>query len=90
MAHSVDPNQTPHSAASDQGLHCLLRPVCPNTLDKYGTEFESCTRISNKQCHSRRMNYYNQFIGMIKISNEHLSHFMNFISNLHIPSCIIN
>ena len=22
---SVNPNQTPHSAASDQGLHCLLR-----------------------------------------------------------------
>ena len=27
----VDPDQMPHSAASDLGLHCLLRPVCPNT-----------------------------------------------------------
>ena len=27
----VDPDQTPQNAASDLGLHCLLRPVCPNT-----------------------------------------------------------
>ena len=25
MANSVDPDQTPLNAASDQGLHCLLR-----------------------------------------------------------------
>ena len=25
MANSVDPNQTPHSAASDLDLHCLQR-----------------------------------------------------------------
>ena len=31
MANSVDPDQMPHSAASDQGLHCLQRPICPNT-----------------------------------------------------------
>ena len=29
LANSVDPDQTPHSAASDLGLHCLLRTVCP-------------------------------------------------------------
>ena len=29
MANTVDPDQTPHSVASDLGLHCLLRPVCP-------------------------------------------------------------
>ena len=27
MANSVDPDQT----AFDLGLHCLLRPICPNT-----------------------------------------------------------
>ena len=27
MANSVDPDQMPHSVASDPGLHCLLRPV---------------------------------------------------------------
>ena len=27
MANSVDPDQTPCSAASVPGLHCLLRPV---------------------------------------------------------------
>ena len=31
MVNSVDPDQTPRSAASDQGLHCLSRHVCLNT-----------------------------------------------------------
>ena len=31
MENSADPDQTPRSAASDLGLHCLLRHVCPNT-----------------------------------------------------------
>ena len=26
LANSVDPDQMPHNAASDQGLHCLPRP----------------------------------------------------------------
>ena len=30
VANSVDRDQTPRSAASDLGLYCLLRPVCPN------------------------------------------------------------
>ena len=29
MANSVDPEQTPRSAASDLGVHYLLRAVCP-------------------------------------------------------------
>ena len=33
---SVDPDETSLSAASHLGLHCLLRPVCPNTYVKYG------------------------------------------------------
>ena len=36
MANSVDSDLTPRSAASDQGLHCLQRPICPNTLVYYG------------------------------------------------------
>ena len=35
VANSVDSDQTPHSAASDLGLHCLLRHVSPNTYSKY-------------------------------------------------------
>ena len=31
MANSVDPDQILPSAVSDLGLHCLLRPVFPNT-----------------------------------------------------------
>ena len=31
---SADPDQTLHSAASDLGLHCLLKNVCPNTWAK--------------------------------------------------------
>ena len=37
MADSVDPDQMPHSAASDLGLHCLQRTSCPNTEGYYGT-----------------------------------------------------
>ena len=36
MANSVDPGQTPHTAASGLGLHCLQRPICPDTWDYYG------------------------------------------------------
>ena len=35
MANSVDPDETPHIAASHLGQHCLLRPVCPNTYGEY-------------------------------------------------------
>ena len=38
MANSVDPDQMLHSAASDVGLHCLQRPVCPNTEGYYGSD----------------------------------------------------
>ena len=31
IANSVDPDQIPHSAVSDLGIHCLQRPICPNT-----------------------------------------------------------
>ena len=31
VANSVDPNQTPRSAASDLGLNCLLKAIYPNT-----------------------------------------------------------
>ena len=30
MANRVDPDQMPHCAVSDLGLHCLLRPVYPS------------------------------------------------------------
>ena len=32
LRNSADPDQMPHSVASDLGLHCLLRPVCPSVL----------------------------------------------------------
>ena len=35
MANSVDPDQMPHTLASDLGLHCLLKPVCPNIYSYY-------------------------------------------------------
>ena len=31
VANRADRDQMPHSVASDLGLHCLLRPVFPNT-----------------------------------------------------------
>ena len=38
---SVDPDQTPRSAASDLNPHCLFRPVFPNTRSKYGNLIKS-------------------------------------------------
>ena len=35
VANSVDPDETPRSAACHLGVRCLLRPVCPNTYGKY-------------------------------------------------------
>ena len=32
MAKSVNPDQMPHSAMSDLGLHCKQRPICPQYL----------------------------------------------------------
>ena len=34
MANRADPDRMSHSAVSDQGIHCLLRLVCRNTLGK--------------------------------------------------------
>ena len=41
VANSVDPDQMPHSAPPDLHLNCLLRPVCPNVLSKYGKKIKS-------------------------------------------------
>ena len=35
MANGVDYDQMPYSAASDLGLHCLQRPICPYTKGYY-------------------------------------------------------
>ena len=31
ITNSVDPDQTALKDQSDLGLHCLFRPICPNT-----------------------------------------------------------
>ena len=46
MANSADPDQMPHSAASDLGLQCLLKSVCPNTLGKYGAGIDHFEMIA--------------------------------------------
>ena len=35
VTNSVDPDQTPRSAASDLGLHCLPRHICPSAYGQY-------------------------------------------------------
>ena len=40
MAKSVEPDQTPRSAASDLGLHCLQRPNCLNNQCYYSSFFK--------------------------------------------------
>ena len=38
MANSVNPDQRLHFAASDLGLHCLPKTVCPNTKGTYNSK----------------------------------------------------
>ena len=38
MANSIDPDQMPHSVASDLSLHYLLRPACLNAEGEYGMQ----------------------------------------------------
>ena len=40
MANSVDPDHTPHFAACDLGLHCLLKVILPISLGKYGSKLK--------------------------------------------------
>ena len=40
VPNSVDPDHMLHSEASDMDSHCLLKPVCPNTVDSRCLEFQ--------------------------------------------------
>ena len=40
-ANNVDPDQTPHSAASDLGLHCLPVPLFWDTMHKKWVTFNN-------------------------------------------------
>ena len=39
MAYNVDPDQMPHSVASDPSPHCLQRPFCTNTKGYNGNTY---------------------------------------------------
>ena len=41
VANNVEPDQMPHSVASDQWLHCLLRPVFQYMWSKYSNLIKS-------------------------------------------------
>ena len=46
MANSVDPDQRPHFAVFDLGVHCLQRPICPNTERYYGIYIPEMIRVN--------------------------------------------
>ena len=46
MANSVDPDQMPYSVASDLGLHCLQRLVCPSSILRFITVHVVCSDIT--------------------------------------------
>ena len=48
MANSVDPDETRRSVASHLGLHCLLRPVGPNTYGKVKHSKSHAPTVSQK------------------------------------------
>ena len=41
---SVSTDLMAHSVGHDFGLHCLLRPVCPNTACKYSIDLDVTDR----------------------------------------------
>ena len=49
VANSVAPDQMPHSAASDLGLHSLLRPVCPYRQVYQGSTMEPPWTVTSQQ-----------------------------------------
>ena len=52
MSGRVDHDPMLHSVPSDLSLHCLLRPVCPNTSDIYGGPAKSfVTGFGLRQCY---------------------------------------
>ena len=55
MANSVDPDETPCSAASHLGLYCLLRPVCPNIYGKYGSLVTMTETVPLDMCTKQRI-----------------------------------
>ena len=53
VANSVDPDETPRSAATHLGLNCLLRPVCPNTYGKYGNKIQPSHSADHSADHGK-------------------------------------
>ena len=51
IANTEYPDQTaPLRSRSDLGLHCLPRPICPKTLDHYGTQFDHSLHCPHEDC----------------------------------------
>ena len=73
MANSGEPDQTPRSAASDLGLHCLLGPVSPKTSGKYCDrkfqEFEWLNYFAD----TRLSFYCNRAIGSVAMTTQTLT-----------------
>ena len=47
MADSVDPDQTAPQEQSDQGLHYMLRSVCPNIIKKFYNTALGAREVAN-------------------------------------------
>ena len=65
MANSVDPDQMPHSVASNLDLHCMQKPIYPNTSGYYGTIIyasHKCPAMSNTLCDTFCLNLFYAFI----------------------------
>ena len=70
MTNSEDPDQTAPEQ-SDQGLHCFVSPICPNT--KSFTVYNTSRIMHN----ILREKYFD----MVSESEENISMFLDFFSN---------
>ena len=71
MANSVDPDQTPRFAASDLGLHSLLRPLIPSIQVYYGKslsteEFKTFRPVNKPKVTLLAQASLSQYLGLLR------------------------
>ena len=77
VANSVGPDEIPHSVASHLGLHCLLRPVCPNAYGK----FHICTLTT--------LLFNSCYITLIKMQGPVVQSVVSLTSSLRVISLTV-
>ena len=84
MTNSVDPDETPRSAASHLGLNCLIRPVCPNIIYMVNTVTPDslCSNTLELVSKGKYMQLVAVLISSLLTSRLLLKHTVSFLDSL--------